>query len=349
MAAGLMAGFRRADITPPFADSSEPDFLVKTALDTTILSSQIFQFRARRCSLLWTLRPATTRFFKMASSEQFLQEMQEGLADALKPYQQRLNQRQRMADLVRQCIRCAGRDDFLQLDELLKSNIAGDIKKESGLKGCAEYLDQLRAYADEQVERYRVEFIEDLTAQAAEAELPLEIDFPRFSVLKGIEGEVDFSARKTVVNKKTLKSVDPRRIIATVRKVKQQLYDRPFDPSSFIDELYQIYEQLRKKEQWSPGHAVPMQRFYLDYVISQQSRAFFQDMDKGKFRGYGLDQFAVDLWRYFQAATGGTADGHALQLRPGRNSALWLIDSDGERRQITTISFQEQKRKGRKR
>ena len=88
------------------------------------------------------------------------------------------------------------------------------------------------------------------------------------------------------------------------------------------------------------GHSVAMQQLYLEYVLSLQSRAFFQDMDKGKFRGYSLDQFAVDIWRYFQAGTGGTSNGYAVQLRPGRNRALWLIDSDGERRQITTIAFQ---------
>jgi hypothetical protein len=54
-----------------------------------------------------------------------------------------------------------------------------------------------------------------------------------------------------------------------------------------------------------------------------------------------LDQFAVDIWRYFQAGTGGTSKGYALQLRPGRNNSLWLIDSDGEKRQITGISFQK--------
>ena len=91
-----------------------------------------------------------------------------------------------------------------------------------------------------------------------------------------------------------------------------------------------------------------MLQFYLEYVISQQNRAFLQDMDKGKFKGYSLDQLAVDLWSYVQAGTGGTTSGHALQLRPGRNHSLWLIDSDGERRQIAHIAFQEQKRKGRK-
>jgi len=276
----------------------------------------------------------------MPDQEEFLQEMQDGLSEVLRPYQQRLNRHQRMADFVRQCIRSAGRDDFFQLDELLKSRMAGDVEEEAGLKASVEFLDRLRTYADEQVERYRVEFIEDLMAGAEEAELPMEIDFPRFTVLKGIEGTVDFAGRKTVINKKTLKSVDPRRIITAVRRLKQQLYDRPYDPQAFIDGLYKIYAEILEKEKWSTGRAVPMQRFYLEYVISLQSQPFLQDMDKGKFRGYSLDQFAVDFWRYFQAGTGGTSDGHAVQLRPGRNKALWLIDSDGERRQITGISFQ---------
>ena len=276
----------------------------------------------------------------MADHETFLQEMQEGLSEVLRPYQQRQNRRQRMADLVRQCIRCAGRNDFFQLDELLKSRMAEDVEKEAGLKTGKGLLDQLRTYADEQVARYRIEFIDDLTARAEEAELPMEIDFPRFTVLKGIEGTVDFPGRKTVINTKTLKSVDPRRILTAVRRVKQQLYDRPYDPQAFIDGLYRTYCDILKKEDWSAGHDVPMQRFYLEYVISLQSRSFFQDMDKGKFRGYSLDQFAVDLWRFYQAGTGGTSDRQALQLRPGRNNSLWLIDSNGERRQITAISFQ---------
>ena len=60
----------------------------------------------------------------MEHYEAFLEEVQEGLGEVLKPYQQRLNKRQRMADFVQQCIRCAGRDDFVQLDELLRSKMA---------------------------------------------------------------------------------------------------------------------------------------------------------------------------------------------------------------------------------
>lgn len=285
----------------------------------------------------------------MANHDSFLQDMQDGLKEAMRPFQQRLNQRQRLVDFVGKCIQSAGRNDFFQLDELLKSKTVEDIEKEAGLKACGEYLNQLRTYADKQVEHYRLEFIEDLTARAKEVDLPLTIDFPRFVVLKGIAGEFDFPGRKTLINKKTLKSVDPRRIITALRRIKTQLYDRPFDPQVFIDGLYKVYADILKKEDRSPGDAVPMQQFYLAYVISLQSRTFFQDMDKGKFRGYSLEQFAVDLWCYFQAGTGGTSDGYALQLRPGRNNALGLIDSDGEGRQITAIAFQEQERKGRKR
>jgi hypothetical protein len=277
----------------------------------------------------------------MADYEAFLAEIQEGLGEVLKPYQQRLNKRQRMADFVQQCIRCAGRDDFFQLDELLRSKTAEEVIKEAGLKNGAGDLERLREYAADQVEKYRVQFIEDLEALADEAELSLEIDFPRLSGLKGIEGEVDFAERKTVINKKTIKSIDPRRIIAALRKLKQQLYDHPYDPQTFIDGIYKSYSELLGKEEKSPGETMPLQRFYLEHVISMQSKAFFQNMDKGRFKGYSLDQFAVDLWRYFEAGIGGTSEGYALQLRPGRNNSLWLIDSDGERRQFTTIAFQE--------
>lgn len=284
----------------------------------------------------------------MADHEAFLQEVQDGLSEVLRPYQQRLNRRQRMGDFVRLCIRCAGRNDFIQLDELLKSTMAEDVQKEAGLKAVKALLDQLRTYADEQVTRYRVDFIEDLTAQAKEADLPMTVDFPRFTVLKGIEGEVEFGARRTVINKKPLKSIDPRRIVAAARRVKQQLYDRPYDPQAFIDGLYKVYTEVLDIQGDAPGAATPVQPVYKAYVLSRQSRTFFQDMDKGKFRGYSLDQFSVDMWRYFQSGIGGTSGGCALELRSGRNNALWLIDSDGERRQITRISFHKAERKGRK-
>lgn len=274
-------------------------------------------------------------------NEDFLRKIQEGLAETLRPYLHQLTQRQRMADFVKLCIRCAARDDFIQIGELLRSQAAGEVENEEDLSGCKEYFDRLRGYADEKVERYRIQFIEDLTARTEEAGLPLTVDFPRFSSLKGIEGTIDFSKRITVINKKTLKSIDPRRIVSGILKVKRKLYDRPFDPQAFIDNLYQIYSEILKKEKWSPGQTVPIQRFYFDFVISLQSKVFLQDMDKGKFRGYSLDQFAVDIWRTFQAGTGGTSEGYALQLRAGRNYSLWLIDSEGEKRQITGIAFQK--------
>jgi hypothetical protein len=131
------------------------------------------------------------------------------------------------------------RDDFLQLDELLRTKMAENAEQEEALTDCKPVFDSLREYAREQVERYRLEFIKDLNRLAEEAGLPVEIDFPRFSVLKGIDGEIAFSKRITTINKKILKSIDPRRIVTAALRVKKQLYDRPFDPQKFIDSLYE--------------------------------------------------------------------------------------------------------------
>ncbi len=141
----------------------------------------------------------------MMNHEKFLQEAQDGLNEIVKPYQVEINRRQRLADFIKTCMRSAGRNDFLQLDEQLKSKMAGDVVNENGLEETAGIFDRLREYANEQVDRYRMEFIEDLTARAQEADLEISIDFPRFSSLKGIAGEIDFSSRTTTINGKLLK------------------------------------------------------------------------------------------------------------------------------------------------
>jgi hypothetical protein len=275
----------------------------------------------------------------MPESNEFLEGIQEDLKQIVQPFQRDLNQKQKKADFIQLCIRCAGRDDFLRLDELLRSKPAEEICRDEVLASCGPVFEALGTYAHEQVERYRMDLIEDLTRQCEEAGLSIEMDFPRFTVLKGIDGEIDFSSRTTKINKKVLKSIDPRRILTAVLRLKKQLYDSPYDPVQFIDSLCRVYLEILEKEDLQAGRPVPMQTFYLAYVISLQPKTFFQNMDKGKFRGYSQDQFSVDLWRYFQSGTGGTSDGYDLQLTPGRNKALWLLDPEGELRQITAISF----------
>ncbi len=275
----------------------------------------------------------------METPNEFLEDVQENLKQIVQPFQRDLNQKQKKADLIKQCIRCAGREDFLKLDELLKSKLARDIGEDTTLKSCAPIFETLGAYANEKVEQFRMSIINDLTKKSQEAGLEMTIDFPRFTVLKGITGEIDFANRTTVINKKVLKSIDPRRIMTMVTRLKKQLYDRPYDPQKFIDDLCKVYLEILKKDDLPVGRPVSMQPFYLAYVISLQSKPFFQNMDKGKFKGYSLDQFSVDLWRYYQADTGGTSDGYELQLTPGRSKALWLLDPHGEVRQITAISF----------
>jgi len=278
----------------------------------------------------------------MIESTNYLENIQDNLKQIVQPYQKDLNQKIKKSEFIKLCIRCAGKDDFLRLDELLKSKIAEDIKEDKILEICTPIFESLGSYANEKVEEYRLELIEDLTRLCHEAELEIQVDFPRFTVLKGINGEINFSDRCTKINKKVLKSIDPKRILTAILRLKHQLYDRPYDPHKFIDSLCQVYLELIEKKKLTLGDPVSIQKFYLEYVISLQAKTFLKNMDKGKFKGYGLDQFSVDIWRYFQAGIGGTSKGYELQLTPGRGESLWLIDSRGESRIITSISFHKE-------
>ena len=133
--------------------------------------------------------------------------------------------------------------------------------------------------------------------------------------------------------------MDPKRIISTAVKLKRNLYDTPFEPQTFIDSLLQCYKEILKKEGRGMGDAVPIHQLYTDYVWSLQSKTFFQNMDKGKFKGYSIEQFAVDLWRFFESNVPTAEGGYRIRLNSGRIKSFWLIDQDGEKRQITHALF----------
>jgi hypothetical protein len=270
----------------------------------------------------------------------FLQEQQARLTDLLRPYQRELTRRQRIADFVNACLRSAGRDDFFTLYELLHSRTCSEVEVEAGWEEAQEVLARLRDDATHKVERSQLTFLEDFTKLVQEAGLPLENDFPRLRLLKGIELEVEFAHKRTLINGRPFKTVDPQRLIRAVLALKRRLYDRPFEPQGFIDGLFAVYEKVVKAADQKVGDAAPLQTMYLEYTLSLQSRSFFQDMARGKFREYDADQFAVDFWRYFLSDISATSGGDVLRLNPGRNNALWLIDTSGERRRITSLSFQ---------
>ncbi len=261
------------------------------------------------------------------------------LQEIMKPYKQEQNQRQKRIDFLAKCVQCIEKNDFFQLDELLRSKQADDVLKDDNFKSCGSIFNQLQKFAETQVDNYLVKFKGTLLQLAQEAGLPMKVDFPQFSVLKGIEGMIDFSTRTATINQITLRSMDPKRIISTAAKLKHNLYDSPFEPQIFIDSLLLCGKEILKKEGRGMGDAVPIHQLYTDYVWSLQSKAFLQNMDKGKFRGYSIEQFAVDLWRFFESNVSTAEGGFCIKLSPGRGKSMWMIDQRGEKRQITHALF----------
>jgi hypothetical protein len=112
-----------------------------------------------------------------------------------------------------------------------------------------------------------------------------------------------------------------------------------FEPQLFIDSLFTCYQEIVKKEKQGMGDAVSIHQLYTDYVWSLQSKAFLQNMDKAKFKGYSVEQFAVDLWRFFTSGVSAAKGGYCIRLAPGRGKLFWLIDQTGEKRQISHAFF----------
>jgi len=275
----------------------------------------------------------------MQKTQTFLLDINNKLNSQLKPYRSEWKRRERLSKLVEQIMRAVKKDDFFQISELVESALAKKVRADPDFSDTVPLLDQLKIYADLRIKDYRKRFIQDLEALAEEAGLPLTIDFPRLASQPGISGRFDFGMRVTTLNGKKLKSIDPKRIISQLQKLTTRLYGRKFDPQGFIDDLSGAYVSLLRKQQGSVGQNVSARELYLEYVMSRQSKTFFSNMEKGRFRGYALDEFSVDLWRFFQSDINTTSDGLQLKQRPGRGSSLWLLDPTGEPRQITNLAF----------
>ncbi len=71
------------------------------------------------------------------------------LQEIIKPYQQEQNRRQKKSDFLKKCIQCIEKNDFFQLDELLKSKQANDVLEDSNFKLCDPIFCQLRKFADD--------------------------------------------------------------------------------------------------------------------------------------------------------------------------------------------------------
>jgi hypothetical protein len=272
-----------------------------------------------------------------------VEDVKNQLEEIVKPFQQEQTRRQKKSDFIKKCIQCVEKNDFFQLDELLKSKQVSDVVEDSNFEACESIFSHLQTYADQQIENYRLQFKNALLQIAEKAGLPMEVDLPRFSVLKGIDGKIDFANRNTMINQITIKSIDPKRIVSTAISIKRKLYDSVFEPQKFINSLFESYKEILKKSNQGMADIVPIWELYTEYVWSLQSKTFFQNMDKGKFKGYSIEQFAVDLWRFFESKISAAEGGYRIRLNPGRNKALWLIDQDGAKRQITHASFVKNK------
>src|SRR5689334_9949033 len=112
---------------------------------------------------------------RIMSETELAVSQQEQLAALLQPFKQEAARRKRLSDFVEQVLRTADKDDFLHLDELLRSKTASEVEAEPGLEAARAAFQHLRSGAAARVERYRLEFIEDLVARAGQSGLPLEV------------------------------------------------------------------------------------------------------------------------------------------------------------------------------
>ncbi len=123
--------------------------------------------------------------------------------------------------------------------------------------------------------------------------------------------------------------ISPKRVAATIQQEYRRLFDRPFEPAQFIEELFLAYRQALVAEGTARSIGSPVSLFTVHrfVVFLRQPPKLFQAGDRTQFVPYPLDEFAVDLGKLL--ASGCIRfDRHYLKLHPVRDAkqALHIVN-----------------------
>jgi hypothetical protein len=177
-------------------------------------------------------------------------------------------------------------------------------------------------YANQEAQRQQLHFPKLFADACEEAGIPLDASpHPRYTTDHYfIEIIIDDRKRTArIENYVSELATLPMDISAVVQKLKEtrtRLFDRDFNASEFIDNLYTDYLAVKESEQIRDGEAV-----------SIRSITKLRRKDSKSFR---VDEFSVDVSRLLQSGTTTTSNGYRLRFEQTKNTSQGIIVPGGQ-------------------
>jgi len=227
--------------------------------------------------------------------------------------------------------------NFIKLGRTLESTEFNNSLKELNM---TDIYQELRAIHDEHTSKLRMKF-DNAFVEACNQLNVQEVtgnSMDQFRIRGILHVRINFSKNlseiKTFVRQKKIKSIDPEKVAKEVKKEIVRLYERPFEPKSFLSILFDAYQKTQS-ESHKKAFLKDVHRIIW---IEKQKTNFFETSDPSKMVSFPLDEFSVDLGKLIESKYDTLDNGYTCKIYLG-SGGINIYKSDGSFNSYKFLEF----------
>ncbi len=240
---------------------------------------------------------------------------------------------------VRNLLPTASQRPFALVNVLKKLHQLSSDSEKATVQQIEEWVFKL---TQEHLRRYGELLREELT------DCSIDGRFPEYRINNVLDLRLDERKNRAIINtsfcRETVNEISVPTVAEKVREQLRRLFDRPFDPQAFLDQLYKAYRLALVQEGKPSGEVVNIFTAHKFAVCLRQSAKVFTDASARHFQPYLPDEFAIDLGKLLQSGITQTPQGYQLKLHPVRNpkEALFVVNfATGRGQNYGLVSFHQ--------
>jgi hypothetical protein len=252
--------------------------------------------------------------------------LEQYLTESLVPSTDQLTRRaKRAASLAARLAKAAADGDMKTVEAALRDLQGVSLDEPTSEVQQAAGAFDYRAYLTEG-------FAAEFEAACRETNLPLEGDFPAYTVFP-ISVRIDLDNPSVLVNRRRTGMLRPSSLVRAIQDERERLERSPFNLTEFLGVLFATWERMNAVQSAKSGVQVrqpqALKQVYRELVPFARWR-----------RDYPEAFFAFDIQRLLlsgESMVGGWQC--ALEKGRGGSNALRLIDREGQERLIASVNF----------
>lgn len=215
-----------------------------------------------------------------------------------------------------------------------------DFQNSMKAQKLSELYEELKKTYDNHIGKLRIEFDKEFKDACNYLNLK-NINgnsMDQFRIQGILQVRVNFSKNiseiKTFARQRLIKSLDAKKVAKELEREVKRLFERPFDPVSFLTNLFEAYKNINLEH----SKTVLLKDVHKILWMEKQNKNFFDKSDPGKMVQYPLDEFSIDLAILMRSKISTIDNGYACKISLG-SGGINIYSEDGSFNSYKFLEF----------